>query len=219
MKKQIGERLSLLRNEAKYTQAYVADAVGISDTTYQNYEYGKRDVSGDVLKKLSLLYGVTVDFILGISPYRNKSDKEAAMREAFIDRPLYGSIAAGTPLEMLPVDDTYPAPKPIVEKYPDGFWLRISSNSMDMLFPVGTLVYVNPKDDVDVNGKPYAMCVNGYDATVKITDKLENGYRLTPMSSDPTYKPTVYDYTIPGTDKITPIGEIVYDMKPFDWRY
>lgn len=137
----------------------------------------------------------------------------------WIDRPLYGSIAAGTPLEMLPVDDEYPAPKPIADKYPDGFWLRVSSDSMNLLFPVGTLVYVNPMNDIRVNGKPYALCVNGYDAVAKLVDKTAHGYRLVPASTNPVYVPQEYDYRIPDTDRITVIGEIVYDMKPFDWSY
>lgn len=219
MNEGITERIRALREEKDLSQPKAAEALGISLSGYQNYEYGKRDIPGDVLIAMSRLYDVTVDYILGFSQYRNKHEQLLAMSSAFVDRPLFGSIAAGTPLEMLPVDDFYPAPKPIVEKYPDGFWLKIASNSMDELFAVGCLVYVNPKKEVDENGKPWALCVNGYDATVKIVDKLENGYRLSPRSTDPTYKPIIYDYTVPGTDKITPIGEIVYDMKPFDWRY
>lgn len=219
MDDEIIERVKALRIEKGLSQPKAADALGVSLSGYQNYEYGKRDIPGDVLIAMSGLYGVTVDYILGFSPYRNKQEQLRAMSDAFIERPLFGSIAAGTPLEMLPVDDTYPAPKPIVDMYPDGFWLKIASNSMDELFPVGALVYVHPKKEVDVNGKPWALNVNGYDATVKIVDKLENGYRLSPRSSDPTYKSKVYDYTVPGTDRISPIGEIVYDMKPFNWSY
>ena len=219
MENGVVDRIRALREESGLSQPKVARALGVSLSGYQNYEYGKRDIPGDVLVGMSGLYDVTVDYILGFSPYRDKQEQLAAMVDAFVERPLFGSIAAGTPLEMLPVDDTYPAPKAIVDRYPNGFWLRIVSNSMDLLFSPGTLVYVNPKEDVDVNGKPYALCVNGYDATVKIVDKLENGYKLSPRSTDPTFKPKVYDYSVPGTDRITPIGEIVYDMKPFDWNY
>lgn len=212
-------RLKELREEADKSQQWVADTIGISDTAYQNYEHGKRDIPSNVLEALAELYETSTDYLLGLVSYKNKRISPSSSDSLFVDVPLYGSIAAGIPLEMLPVDDAYPAPKQIVDRYPDGFWLQIASNSMDLLFPVRSLVYVDPMDDIRVNGKPYALCVNGYDATVKLVDKLSNGYKLSPASTDPTYKPQIFDYSVPGTDKVSVIGEIVYDMKPFDWSY
>lgn len=216
----LSDRLKALREESGLSQAKVAKALNISYSGYQNYEYGKREkIPGDVLSRMAMLFNTTTDYILGVSNTRYKTIKPDVSESNFVDRPLYGSIAAGTPLEMLPIDETYETPRPVAEKYPNGFWLRIASDSMNLLFPVGTLVYVNPMEDIRVNGKPYALCVNGYDATVKMVDKMSNGYRLTPASTNPVYVPQEYDYSIPGTDRITVIGEIVYDMKPFDWSY
>lgn len=193
-----------------------ADKVGVTKQAVNNWINSSNIPDIEKLASIAHAFDMPLSEILssedGLHPIPNTSSM-------WIDRPLYGSIAAGTPLEMIEIDDSYPAPKAIVDKYPDGFWLKIASNSMDLMFPEGTLVYIDPMDDIRVNNKPYALCVNGYDATVKLTEKLANGYKLTPASTDPTYKPTVYDYAIPGTDKITVIGEVVYDMKPFDWSY
>lgn len=208
------------------SKAEFARKVGVSRSAVTNWTSGLNAPDIEIIAEIADKYDVQLSDILYGRIDQNTNATEYHMidfsqknKDHFIDVPLYGSIAAGTPLEMLPVDDMHPAPKQIVDRYPDGFWLQIASNSMDLLFPVRSLVYVDPMDDIRVNGKPYALCVNGYDATVKLVDKLSNGYKLSPASTDPTYKPQIFDYSVPGTDKVSVIGEIVYDMKPFDWSY
>ena len=67
--------------------------------------------------------------------------------------------------------------------------------------------------------QPYAVCVNGFDATVKRVRTLSNGFELVPDSTDPTYKPTVYDYGEPDTETVTVIGRVVWYTLPFEWRF
>lgn len=222
MSKQIGDRLRLLREEAGYSQQLVSEKVGISDSSYQNYEYGKRDIPGDILKKFSLLYGVAVDYILGLSPHRNtdiKGDVKVPTADGYVDVPLYGSIAAGTPIEMLEVDDVFPIPCRIAERYPDAYLLKVKGESMNHVLPNGCYALVDPCIEVDHDNQPYALCVNGHEATVKRVHKLANGFELVPDSTDPTYKPKVYDYGVPGTEVITILGRVVYHVLPFDWKY
>lgn len=61
--------------------------------------------------------------------------------------------------------------------------------------------------------------MNGYDATIKRVKPLNNGFELAPDSTDPTFKPAVYDYGIEGTETITLIGRVVYHVLPFDWEF
>ena len=63
------------------------------------------------------------------------------------------------------------------------------------------------------------MAVNGNDATIKRVKKLSNGFELVPDSTDPTYKPKVYDYGEDGTEEITVIGRVVWFCVPFDWNF
>lgn len=137
----------------------------------------------------------------------------------FIDVPLYGSIAAGTPIEMIEIEDTFPVPTKVHEKHPDAFLLKVVGESMNKILPNGCYALVDPCEDVEVNGQPYAVCVNGFDATVKRVDKLANGFRLKPDSNDPTYTEHTYNYNEPDTEQITIIGKVVYYVLPYDWGF
>ena len=55
-------------------QRELASLLNCSQQVYSNYELGQRDIPTDVLIKLSKLYNVSVDYILGITnnPKQNK---------------------------------------------------------------------------------------------------------------------------------------------------
>ena len=61
------KRIRDLREDADKTQREVAAALRCSQQVYSNYELGQRDIPTDILIKLSRYYGVSVDYILGIS--------------------------------------------------------------------------------------------------------------------------------------------------------
>lgn len=67
-------QLKALRKERKLTIQAVCEGTGIAIRTYQNYEYGKREISAEALYKLADFYGVTTDFILGREPVAEEPD-------------------------------------------------------------------------------------------------------------------------------------------------
>lgn len=56
-----------LREDADKKQREVAAYLNCSQQVYSNYELGQRDVPTDILIGLSRLYGVSVDYILGLT--------------------------------------------------------------------------------------------------------------------------------------------------------
>ena len=68
------KRIRDLREDHDLTQKDVAKLLNCSQQAYSNYELGQRDVPTDILIKLSALYDVSVDYILGITnnPKRKK---------------------------------------------------------------------------------------------------------------------------------------------------
>ena len=68
------KRIRDLREDHDLTQKDVATRLNCSQQAYSNYELGQRDVPTDILIKLSALYEVFVDYILGITnnPKRRK---------------------------------------------------------------------------------------------------------------------------------------------------
>ena len=67
-------RIRNLRENRDLRQREVADYLNCSRQVYSNYELGQRDSPTDVLIKLSTLYEVSVDYLLGLTsnPKRNK---------------------------------------------------------------------------------------------------------------------------------------------------
>lgn len=63
----IGQRLKTLRLEQKPTQKAIASAVGITEVSYQRYEYDTVRPSIDVLIALADYFDVSLDYLVGRS--------------------------------------------------------------------------------------------------------------------------------------------------------
>ena len=61
-----GIRLRELRRRKKMTQAQVVKRLNLSKTAVSGYENNTKTPSVDVLIQLSILYGVTTDYLLGL---------------------------------------------------------------------------------------------------------------------------------------------------------
>ena len=195
-----------------WSQQDLADKMETTQQTIQRYESGARDIKASVLVKLSATLGVTISYLLGM-------ENASIPNNHTIDVPLYGRIAAGAPIEMMEIEDMQPVPVPVHQRHPNAFLLRVEGESMNRILPNGCLALVDPCSEVDRDGHPYAVCVNGYDATIKRVRKLNNGFVLEPDSMDPTYEPQVFNYNEPDTQTITVIGRVVYYVLPFDWSF
>jgi transcriptional regulator with XRE-family HTH domain len=57
-------RIKLIRKTKKLSQKEISHELGVSDTTYQNYEYGKRIPPGDFLFNLANQYNVNPSLLL-----------------------------------------------------------------------------------------------------------------------------------------------------------
>lgn len=67
------QRIRDLREDRDLKQREVAEYLRCSQQVYSNYELGQRDIPTDVLIRLSELYKVSVDYLLGLTnnPLRN----------------------------------------------------------------------------------------------------------------------------------------------------
>lgn len=207
-----GYKIAEARIAKGWSQQELADKMETTQQTIQRYESGARDIKSSVLIKLSSVLDVTISYLLGL-------ENASIPNNSTVDVPSYGSIAAGTPIEMVEVKDSQPVPVKVHERFPKAFLLKVEGESMNRILPNGSYALIDPAQKEPISGKPYAVCVNGYDATIKRVVKLSNGFELTPDSSDPTFRPTVYDFNEPGTDPVTIIGRVVFYVLPFDWEF
>ena len=67
----LGVKLKSLRLEKKLTQKQIADMIGLAISAVSSYESGSRYPSYDVLVKLSRIFHVSTDYLLGMTEKRN----------------------------------------------------------------------------------------------------------------------------------------------------
>ena len=61
-----GNRLKELRKQSGLTQQQLADRIGVTKSVISFYELRERSPSPDVLAKLSYIFHVSTDYLLGI---------------------------------------------------------------------------------------------------------------------------------------------------------
>lgn len=86
----IGQRLKDLRKAKGLTQQQVADRVWVTKAMISSYELSTRAPSYEVLIKLSKLFGVTTDFLLGIESSRTinvngLTEKQITLIKSLVD--------------------------------------------------------------------------------------------------------------------------------------
>lgn len=210
--------LKNIRKKSGLSQANAAKELNVPLGTYRNWEQClNMPQQNEKLKQIADLFHVSIEALFGYDMVNTgdiSKDVESEMRYV----PMYGRIAAGTPLYIEQIENHFPVPDEVMRHHPHAFLLRVDGESMSNVLPNGCLALIDPnlKEPV-INGRAYAVCVNGYTATIKRIVRLENGFKLEPDSKDPTFKPMVYDYGVEGTDEITVIGEVVWYMVPFDF--
>ena len=73
-------RIKNLREDRDLRQIDVAEAVGIDQRSLSNYETGKTNPDSETIVKLASFFGVTCDYLLGVSD-GNFLDHRAAVAE------------------------------------------------------------------------------------------------------------------------------------------
>lgn len=67
----LGKRIELLRTENNLNQIRLAKILNIGNTTLSQYESGKRIPSDEIKLRIAEIFGVSLDWLLGISDIRN----------------------------------------------------------------------------------------------------------------------------------------------------
>lgn len=206
-----GDNVARARAEKGLSQRALAAKLGISNGTVAAWETKGTWPNPETANKLQEVLGVSLGELF--TPYSLPRDSYSSQEVR-----VYGRIAAGTPIEMDEGDFGFPCPSYLIEKYPHAFYLLVEGESMNRVLPDGCYVLVDPDQrESIISGQTYAVCVNGYDATVKRVRMLANGVELLPDSLDPTYRPMVFDRGVEGTETVTIIGRVVWYTVPFDF--
>ncbi len=68
-------RLKEIREDKDLNQKEVAEAIGIKQQQYSEYEIGKRLIPINYLSKLALFYNTSTDYLLGLTDVRKPYPK------------------------------------------------------------------------------------------------------------------------------------------------
>lgn len=202
---EIRDAIISLREKSGMSQQELADKLGKTRSAVSQYESGKIIPKMGVIEDLAEIFGVPKSEILG--------EPSHVMRLTPV--PLYGLVAAGTPIEMVPVDDMKEAPARYVDDDPHCYLVRVRGNSMNHHIQDGNYALVSPKYSEPNDRDMFLVTVNGDDATIKHVRKLANGVELIPDSYDPTYRPRVVDYNEEDAPPVKVLGKIVWWCKDF----
>ncbi|MEK5415849.1 LexA family protein [Paenibacillus sp. FSL L8-0708] len=205
---------SELADKSGLNDAELARRLDVNRSTIGRWKNGELSPKLPVLKKIADFFQVSplifVDdkykhttFPIGAIPVKAKS----------ISVPLYGSIAAGVPLEAIPVEEYIEIPEDVGSWYPHAFLLRVNGESMNKVVPNGAYALIDPYTGEDVgNGDVVAVQVNGYEATLKRFFKLHNTVVLEPDSYNPEH--VAQNFTSPETQNLRIMGKMVWFMSP-----
>ena len=94
-------------------------------------------------------------------------------------------------------------------------WRRGKTPSRKL--PLGSYALINPTHEI-LDGKVYAVCIDAKNVTFKRIERLNNGIKLLPDSTDPTFKSIYFDFAETSKECIVIIGQVVWYCVPFDFE-
>ena len=122
---ELAKALRNARIAAGLTQEAAAELIGVSAMMISQYERGVHAPGIEVVQKMSEVYGVSVDRLLGLD--RVSRPTIDVVREV----PTRGYVSAGIPRETYEVElDPTPIPSDIAMEYPGAFVLIVSGDSL-----------------------------------------------------------------------------------------
>lgn len=214
----LGPNIKAFRKQKQLTQEQLGEIAGVSGSAVSQWESSTSEPTIRSIEKLAQHFGVPKSEIFGEQFAQPPKDAIPVIGDdsAFVNVRLYGSIAAGEAIEMIENYEWFLVPKPLVEKHPEVFLLTVKGKSMDTVLPDGSYALVDPQQIDVIDNQIYVVTVNGHDATVKKLVKLNNGMRLIPASTDPTFKEQLLDFNEPETEQLRIIGRVIWYTISFD---
>lgn len=205
----LSERLRLLRNKNNMTQKELGQKLFKSESTVRMWELGKSEPDIETINKLSEIFSVPVDYLVGRDT--STPNEEKPLRKQGVRIPVYGEVAAGVPILAI---ENYNSDDPddweeITEEMARGgeyIALRIHGDSMEPKISNGDIVIVRLQPDVE-SGETAIVRVNGDNATCKKIKKTPDGILL--ISTNPAYEPMFYSRREIMELPIAIIGKVV----------
>lgn len=208
------DHLKTIRKRAGLTQARVAELLEVEQPTYQRWESGVREPNFAQLHKLADILGVTPGALI------DPAIAVAIGPRLFVK----GEVAAGVWRHALELPEnewqSFSGRADITAKLEHRFGLRVVGDSMDLVYPPGTIVecvsvfgHVEPEP-----GKRVVVVRTNEDgdveATVKELVEQDGELWLVPRSSNLIHQPIKVSQPEPGIREIRIAAVVVASVRP-----
>lgn len=204
----VGGNIKGLRVEHGLTQEELGRIAGVSSMAVSQWENDRAVPRLGAAQRIAEHFGINKSTIFDDGP-EDRVSGEVGYAVTSMTAPVYGRIAAGDALEMLPVDEEAYVIPPIAKNHPDGFFLVVSGDSMDKIMPDGSLVYFDKQAEVR-SGDIVAVTVNGDDATMKRIFFAGDTVVLHPESNNPSHRDRAIDASDPDAPSVRVLGKAVW---------
>lgn len=198
----IGSQIKALRKAHGYTQASLANVLGVKPTTVASWEQGRNKPLMDKVQKMSMIFNVPIAEIVGGESQGSLNEIPNVVYPLSdgleqVTIPIIGTIACGDPITAEENIEGYT--KETFEKpVPSGtlFALRCKGHSMEPTIPNGALVTLRAQPDVE-DDEIAAVLVDGDNEATLKRIKHQNGMvMLLPENKD--YTPIILNKENPG---------------------
>lgn len=180
------KKLRELRKLKNLTMKELGKILNLAESTISLYENGQREPDNNTLRNIANFFGVTIDYLL------NGDSAIQPKKTGVVKIPVFGSIPAGIPTEM--IDNSYIEDyEEINEEMLKGgntyFGLKVKGDSMYPEFRNGDTLILKKQNSCE-NGDFCAVSINHTESTFKKVLIKENGITLQPLN--PIYEPMFY---------------------------
>ncbi|WP_296827988.1 LexA family transcriptional regulator [uncultured Megasphaera sp.] len=182
-----GAKLKKCRKDRSLSQKEFGQKIGVAESTVSLYESNKRFPDADTLKKISALFEVSLDYLLGNEPAKAAQPKTTGRG---VRIPVLGRVVAGIPIEAVEEILDYEEITPELAATGEFFALQVRGDSMLPKLEEGDVVIVKKQEDVET-GDIAIVLVNGDEATIKQVKKVNGGIMLYGFNPD-VYEPYFY---------------------------
>ena len=185
-------RLKILREEKNLTKTELATLLNVKSQSIGQYERGERDLSTEKLIRFANFFGVTTDYLLGVS---NTRLSDSADLNNLLHIPVLGKIPAGmrvlAVVNILKYLQISPDMFSITEEQ-DLFFLKVDGESMNNVVANGSYVLVKKQDYAENGNIVVALVNNNDEATLKRYKIIDNQFiMLEPDSSFTEFEPII----------------------------
>ena len=182
------------------TQLDLAKAIGVSNTTINNYVKGYNTPRMDKLDKICNYLRIERSDLLNTSTSEEKKTTSA------LKIPVLGNVAAGIPISAVEDILDYEEVPISWQNQGEFFALRIKGDSMEPRMESGDVVIVKQQSDAN-SGDTVIALVNGDDATCKKLEKTDNGIML--VSTNAKYPPMFFSKEDIVNKPVVILGKVV----------